>query len=171
VAAAHDDAHLDTQLHALLYHIAHFADDVKVQSPVLVTGQRFTADFEKYTLVLWLVHTGIHSFISPGDRRVGGVFSWYLFYMMGANLESLIFRIPAEFSVLSYFRRSPAPWVLPARQSACAPRPASKGGRRWQRWAQPKAYPQCPRGRRPPSPPRAPRSRAAPPKSPPPADR
>ena len=49
VAAADDDAHLHTQLRARLDDVAHLTDHVKIQSRLLVTGKRLTADLEQDT--------------------------------------------------------------------------------------------------------------------------
>ena len=49
VAAADDDAHLHAQLRARLDNVAHLTDHVKIQSRLLVTGKRLTADLEQDT--------------------------------------------------------------------------------------------------------------------------
>ena len=44
IAAAHNNADLNTHGHRLLDHITHLADDVKIQAPVGSTGQSFAGD-------------------------------------------------------------------------------------------------------------------------------
>ena len=66
VAAANDQAHLDTHLHALLDGGANRVNLVKIQTET-VTGsslftQRLTADLQQDALVLDLRHEDSHSF-------------------------------------------------------------------------------------------------------------
>ena len=46
VAAAHDDAHLHAQIHALFDCVADAAHHIEVVAPALVAGERFAADFQ-----------------------------------------------------------------------------------------------------------------------------
>ena len=47
---------LNTEFHTLLDHIADTADDLKVQTAMLIACQRLTADLQQYALIFGLVH-------------------------------------------------------------------------------------------------------------------
>ena len=56
VAAAHDDADLHAGLDTFLDDVAHAADYIEVEAPVLLARERLAADFQKDPLVLGLCH-------------------------------------------------------------------------------------------------------------------
>ena len=59
ISAAHNDGDLNALFHTLLYHIAYFSDDVKIQTTPGISGQCFAADLEQHTFILRFAH--IHS--------------------------------------------------------------------------------------------------------------
>ena len=63
VAAADNDAHLNTHLHAFLNDIRHPAHNAKVQAKVLFSRQGFPADFQQHPFIFRLVHTNPPVFI------------------------------------------------------------------------------------------------------------
>ena len=56
VAAADDYADLHALLHTLFDHVAHAADDVKVEPAVRFARQCLAADFQQYPMIFWFAH-------------------------------------------------------------------------------------------------------------------
>ncbi len=57
IAAAYYHAYLHIHLHTALNHIAHLADDLKVQAAGGVSRQGLAADLQKYPFEFGLLHT------------------------------------------------------------------------------------------------------------------
>ena len=94
VAAADDDAHLHAHVHASLDDVRHASHDLKVQTEVLIAGQRFAADLQQHPLEYWLLH-----------RRSSLIF-YQVFYLISPvlhrgkieNFSEFFFADPSTFS-------------------------------------------------------------------------
>ena len=79
VSAADYQAHLNTQIQALLDDVAHAADHLEIQSGVLISRQSFAADLQQDPLVNRLCH-------NKNLRCVSGIYTG-LFYLIFPYLQ------------------------------------------------------------------------------------
>ena len=56
ISAADDNADLHAFFHTLFDHVAHAADDVKVEPAVRFARQCLAADFQQYPMIFWFAH-------------------------------------------------------------------------------------------------------------------